>query len=53
MDQKRGTGILQVPNPVDPLKSSNGEKSVTAGFVELRLLALEAGSHGLKSLQSL
>jgi hypothetical protein len=26
--QKRGTEILQVPNPVDPLKSSNGEKSV-------------------------
>jgi len=26
--QKRGTQILQVPNPVDPLKSSNGEKSV-------------------------
>jgi hypothetical protein len=53
MAQKRGTKILQVPNPADPLKSSNGEKSVTAGFVELRLLAPEAGSHGLKSLQSL
>lgn len=26
--QKRGTEILQVPNPVDLLKSSNGEKSV-------------------------
>jgi hypothetical protein len=26
--QKRGTIILQVPNPVDPLKSSNREKSV-------------------------
>jgi hypothetical protein len=26
--QKRGKKILQVPNPADPLKSSNGEKSV-------------------------
>jgi hypothetical protein len=26
--QKRGTKILQVPNPADPLKSSNREKSV-------------------------
>jgi hypothetical protein len=26
--QKRGTEILQVSNPDDPLKSSNGEKSV-------------------------
>jgi hypothetical protein len=26
--QKRGTKILQVPNPTDPLKSSNEEKSV-------------------------
>jgi len=26
--QKRGTKILQVPNPADPLKSSSGEKSV-------------------------
>jgi hypothetical protein len=25
--QKRGTKILQVPNPPDPLKSSNGEKN--------------------------
>jgi hypothetical protein len=48
--QKRGTKILQVPNPTDPLKSSNGEKSVTVGFVELWLLAPEAWSHGLKSL---
>jgi hypothetical protein len=47
---KRGTKILQILNPADPLKSSNGEKSLTAGFVELRLLAPEAGSHGLKSL---
>lgn len=31
--QKRGTEILQVPNPTDPLKSSNEERSVTAGFV--------------------
>jgi hypothetical protein len=26
--QKRGTEILQVSNPADPLKSINGEKSV-------------------------
>jgi hypothetical protein len=26
--QKRGTKILQIPNPADPLKSSSGEKSV-------------------------
>jgi hypothetical protein len=26
--QKRGLEILQVPNPADPLKSSNREKSV-------------------------
>jgi len=26
--QKRGTKILQVPNPANPLKSSNREKSV-------------------------
>jgi hypothetical protein len=47
--QKRGTKILQVPNPADPLRSSNGEKAVQkAGFVLLRLLALEAGNHLLK-----
>jgi hypothetical protein len=51
--QKRGTEILQVPNPVDPLKSSNGEKSVKARFVLLRFLAQEAGNHELKILQSL
>jgi hypothetical protein len=51
--QKRGTEILQVPNPADPLKSSNEEKSVKARFVLLRLLAPEAGNHGLKYLQSL
>jgi hypothetical protein len=51
--QKRGTKILQVPNPADPLKSSNGEKSVKARFVLLRLLALEARNHGLKNLQLL
>jgi hypothetical protein len=51
--QKRGTEILQVPNPADPLKSSNEEKSVKAGFVLLRLLAQEAGNHILKILQSL
>jgi len=51
--QKRGTEILQVPNPADPLKSSNKEKSIKAGFVLLRLLAPGAGNHGLKNLQSL
>jgi len=51
--QKRGTEILHVPNPADPLKSSNGEKSVKARFVLLRLLAQEVGNHGLKILQSL
>jgi hypothetical protein len=51
--QKRGTEILQVPNSVDPLKSSNWEKSVKAGFVLLRLLAQEAENHELKILQSL
>jgi hypothetical protein len=36
--QKRGTKILQVPNPIDPLKSSNKEKIVLkAGFVLLGL----------------
>jgi hypothetical protein len=42
--QKRGTKIHQVPNPADPLKSSNGEKSVKAGFVLRRLLAPKAGN---------
>jgi hypothetical protein len=28
MAQKKGTEILQVLNPVDPLTSTNGEKSV-------------------------
>jgi hypothetical protein len=51
--QKIGTEILKVPNPTDPLKSSNGEKSVKARFVLLRLLAQEAGKHELKILQSL
>jgi hypothetical protein len=52
--QKRGTKILQVPNPADPLKSSSGENAVQkAGFVLLRLLDLEAGNHGLRDLQSL
>jgi hypothetical protein len=47
--QNRGTKIFQVPNPVDPLKASNREKSVQkAGFVLLRLLAPEAGNHRLK-----
>jgi len=52
--KKRGTKILKVPNPADPLKSRSGEKAVQkAGFVLLRLLAQEAGNHGLKNLQSL
>jgi hypothetical protein len=52
--QKRGIKILQVPNLVDPPKSSNGEKTVLkVGFVLLRLLAPETGNHGLKNLQSL
>jgi hypothetical protein len=51
--QKRGTEILQVPNPAGPLKSSNGEKFVKVGFVLLRLLAQEAGNHELKILQSI
>ena len=40
--QNRGTKILQVPNSTDPLKSSNREKSVKAGFILLWLLAQEA-----------
>jgi hypothetical protein len=51
--QKRGTEILQVPNLADPLKSSNEEKFVKAGFVLLRHLAQEAKNHGLKDLQSI
>jgi hypothetical protein len=52
--QKKGTKILQVPNPNDALKSSNREKTVfKAGFVLLRLLAPEAVNHGLKKFQSL
>jgi hypothetical protein len=51
---ERGTKILQVPNPANPLKASDGERSVyKAGFVLLRLLALEAGNHRLKILESL
>jgi hypothetical protein len=49
MAQERGTKILQVPNPADLLKASDGEKSVQkAGFVLLWLLALEAENHRLK-----
>jgi hypothetical protein len=52
--QKKGTKNLQVPIPADPLKSSNGEKSVQmAVFVLLQLLVLKAGNHGLKNLHSL
>jgi hypothetical protein len=40
-----GTKILHVPNPADPLKASDGERSVQkVGFVKLRLLAIEAGT---------
>jgi hypothetical protein len=43
--QKRGTKILKVPNPADPLKSSNREKAVQKiGFVLLWLLAPNAGN---------
>jgi hypothetical protein len=49
--QKRGTEILQVSNPVDPLNASNIEKSVPeVGFALLRLLAQEAGNYGLNNL---
>jgi hypothetical protein len=52
--QKRGTKILQVQNPPDPLKASDGEKSVQkARFVLLWFLAPEAGNHRLKNLQLL
>jgi hypothetical protein len=49
---ERGTKILQVPNPVDPLKASDEEKRSVhkARFVLLRLLAPEAGNHRLKNL---
>jgi hypothetical protein len=51
--QKRGTEVLQVSNVADSLKSSNGEQIVfKARFVLLRLLAPEAGNHGLKNIQS-
>jgi hypothetical protein len=49
--QKRGIEILQVSNPADPLNASNREKSVPeVGFALLRLLAQEAGNHGLNNL---
>jgi hypothetical protein len=52
--QKRGTEFLQVSNPADPLNASNREKSVPeVGIALLRLLAQEAGNHGLNNLQSL
>jgi hypothetical protein len=52
--KKRGTKILQVPNPADALKLSNEEKAIQMpGFVLLRLLDLEAGNHRLKNLESL
>jgi hypothetical protein len=52
--QKRGTKILEVPNPADPLKSSSGETAVQkVGFVLLWLLDLEAENHGLENLQLL
>jgi len=47
--QKRGTKILKVPNPADPLKASNREESVQkVESVLLRLLASEAGNHRIK-----
>jgi hypothetical protein len=52
--KKRGTKILKVPNPADPLKSRSGEKAVQkAGFVLLWILELEPGKHVLETLQSL
>jgi hypothetical protein len=51
--QKRGIENLQVRGPTYPLKSSNGEKSVKAGFVLLWLLAQEPGNHKLKNIQSI
>jgi hypothetical protein len=52
--QKRGTKILQVPNPANPLKSSNREKTILkVGFVLLWLLAQEVGNHGLKTFNLL
>jgi hypothetical protein len=49
--QKRGTKILQVSNPADPLNASNREKSVPeVGFALLWLLPQEAGNHGLNNL---
>jgi len=52
--QNWGIKILQVSNSADPLKSSNGEKTIQkAGIVLLQLLAPEVGNHGLKNLQSL
>jgi hypothetical protein len=50
--KERNKRIFLVPNPVDPLKSSSGEKSVQkTGFVLLQLLVPEARNHGLKNLQ--
>jgi hypothetical protein len=52
--QKRGTKLLQVPNPADPLKLRNGEKTVLkVGFVLLPLLAQEVGNHGPKTFNLL
>jgi hypothetical protein len=52
--QKKGTKILQVPNPAEPLRASNREKSVQkAGFVLLLLLILASRNHRLKYLYSL
>jgi hypothetical protein len=48
---ERGTKILQVPNPANPLKASDGERSIhKAGFVLLLFLAIEAESQRLKNL---
>jgi hypothetical protein len=49
--QKRGTEILQVSNPADPLNASNKEKSVPeVGYALLWLLAQEAENDGLNNL---
>jgi hypothetical protein len=51
---EEGTKIIHVPNPDDPLKPSDRERSVQlAGFMLLRLLALQAGYHRLKTFSRL
>jgi hypothetical protein len=49
--QKRGTKILQAPNPAEPLRASNKEKSVQkAGYVLLFLPISTSRGHRLKNL---